>query len=519
MAIRIDRPEPKGTSGGINLTTDLKDTRINATGALNTLLGLVDRRREEEERQTLEDIFAQRLGESVGLKDIPQSILSAKEFRARTDAQKPIAERSNIQDRSILEAERETLLKEAGGDSNILEDLVPIPRKSVGDSSTVHSSPYDASYAGKLGESQEEYPFPKEVPVAALEKTLSDLDRGSVVGPPPRTAGEQFQEKYGRIGLPFLTAYAEHEQLKERQDLERIGQEQIAQRAATELEKTEIAKFKRDDLAKRTAVLQQQGFDQRTAKVLLEGQESQAAAKALSARNLEILKNELNPPKQNFENFITAALNVINSNASPALKEKARGDIEFLKKHKIAIALAGKPITNMKMIPAGALDKLIGFQDLQNDLTRAMEYFHPNYTGPLDRRFGDFREWTGRISDEEIKFRQTVKFIEEIFSRKQTGAVISPEERPGFKALVPTLDDKPNVFLIKRSHFFDLMQDRVNTRVSTYSQFLFGNVPEDEVTNALNQKRNEKADGVDVSQVSTEQLLKRNNIRLPIKKN
>jgi hypothetical protein len=370
-----------------------------------------------------------------------------------------------------------------------------------------------------LGESQEVYPVPKEVPVAALEKTLSGLDRGSVVGPPPRTAGEQFQEKYGRTGHAFLTEYAKHEQLKERHDLERIGQEQIAQRAATALAGTEIAKFKREDQAKKTAVLQKQGVDKETARVLLEGQESLAAAKALSARNLEILKNDLNPPQQNFENFVTAARNVINSNALPAVKAKARGDIAFVKKHEIDIALAGRPITNMKMIPAGALDKLIGFQDLQNDLTRAMEYFHPNYTGPLNSKFGDIRQATGFITDEEIKFRQTVKFIEEIFSRKQTGAVISPEERPGFKALVPTLGDKPNVFLIKRSHFFDLMQDRVNTRVSTYSQFLFGNVPEDEVINALTQKRNEKADEGDVSAVPTKVLLQRNNIKLPIKKN
>ena len=92
-------------------TTNFKNrsTTVHASALINALLGLQDRSREEEERQTLEDIYAQRLGESVGLKDIPQSILSAKEFRARTDAQKPIAERSNIQDRNRLEAKRETL--------------------------------------------------------------------------------------------------------------------------------------------------------------------------------------------------------------------------------------------------------------------------------------------------------------------------------------------------------------------------------------------------------------------------
>jgi hypothetical protein len=458
-------------------TTNFKNrsTTVNASALINALLGLQDRSREEEERQTLEDILAQRLGESVGLKDIP-----AKE------------------------------------DSNILESIVPAPRGGVGGPPTVYSSPHGPTGAGRFGEDQEVYPTSQELP-----PSTSSLEGGPTTPPrtrPGKTAAQQFQEKYGRTGITYLREYAKHVQLKERQDLERMAKAKIDKTAATELERTEIAKFKRDDLAKRTAVLQKQGFDQRTAKVLLQSQESLAKAKDLSARNLEILKNDLNPPQKNFEEFITAAMTVINSDAAPAVKEKAQGDIEFIKKHKIAIALAGKPITNMKMIPAGALDKLIGFQDLQNDLTRAMEYFHPDYTGPLNSKFGDIRQATGFITDEEIKFRQTVKFIEEIFSRKQTGAVISPEERPGFKALVPTLGDKSNVFLTKRSHFFDLMQDRVNTRVSTYSQFLFGNVPESEVTNALTQKRSEKTDGGDVSQVSTDVLLQRNNIRLPSKK-
>ena len=95
MAIRIDRPEPKGTSGGINLTTDLKDTRINASGILEAgmnifelLEGIKKKKQDELQRQGTQLVAARGIANALGLED--EEVVPAIQEREAT----PVTDRN-----------------------------------------------------------------------------------------------------------------------------------------------------------------------------------------------------------------------------------------------------------------------------------------------------------------------------------------------------------------------------------------------------------------------------------------
>ena len=456
MAIRIDRPEPKGTSGGINLTTDLKDTRINATGALNTILGLVDRRREEKERQDLQDLLINPLARLGGIREnpavpIPAALGGDAEFELPDPKKLP---------------QGFTRGKEHGfTGSGTLADLLAIGQGSAVDPSQIN---------------------------------ISDL-----------TKKDQFADK--RYGITYLRELAKSEQLKEREELARKDKDRIAQAAATKAATTATAlegtkqtgRLALEDL-KQDYQLDLEADKQSGAQIL-------ERTNAANAESLVRLKHELNPPQQTFQNLLTEQAKILaDPTSSKDAQAFARGTMAFITRYELAKAAAGKPMTKISHVPAGALQEFALFIDLQKDLHFALASFDPAYTGPIDAPLGRLRKLTGIISEDEVIFQQSLDFLEEILSRAQTGAVISKEEVPKFRALIPVADDHDKVFIAKAKNFIRIMQGRIKTRVDIYRKWGFGNVPEADIQFAISAILEGKKQGIkkDFSNLSDAEINK-----------
>ena len=440
MAIRIDRPEPKGTSGGINLTTDLKDTRINATGALNTLLGLVDRRREEKERQDLQDLLINPLARIGGIRENPAVPIPA----AGGDAEFELPEPKKLP-QGFTRGEEHGLTG-----SGTLADLMAIGEGSAVDPSQIN---------------------------------ISDL-----------TKKDQLADK--RYGITYLRKLAESEQLKEREELARKDKDRIAQAAATKAatDATALEGIKQRGRLELEELKQDYQLDLEADKQ--SGAQILESTNAANQKSLARFKHDLNPPQQTFQNLLTEQAKILaDPTSSKDAKAFARGTMAFITKYELDKAAMGRPMTKISHVPPGALQEFALFIDLQKDLRFALASFDPDYTGPIDAPLGRLRKLTGIISEDEVIFQQSLDFLEEILSRAQTGAVISKEEVPKFKALIPVADDHDNVFISKAKNFIRIMQGRIKTRVDIYRKWGFGNVPDEDIRFAVSEILKEDISG------------------------
>jgi len=308
-----------------------------------------------------------------------------------------------------------------------------------------------------------------------------------------------------------LSQFAESELLKEKEALARTAEERIAQAAATKAATTATAL----EGTKQTGRLALEDLKQDYQLDLEADRQSGAQilehTNAANAKSLVRLKNELNPPQQTFQNLLTEQAKIlVDPTSSKDAQAFARGTMEFITKYELAKAVAGKPMTKISHVPAGALQEFALFVDLQKDLGFALNSFDPKYTGPIDARLGDLRKLTGFIDDDEIIFQQSLDFLEEILSRAQTGAVISKEEVPKFRALIPVARDHDNVFRAKAKNFIRIMQGRIKTRVDIYRKWGFGNVPEEDIDFAISEILEGKKQGIkkDFSNLSDAEINK-----------
>ncbi len=113
-----------------------------------------------------------------------------------------------------------------------------------------------------------------------------------------------------------------------------------------------------------------------------------------------------------------------------------------------AEAVARQPLPETT---AKSLSELNALLEQMADVERL---FKPEFVGPIHGRVAGVKEaTTGKLSDEEIEMRATVKDMQDALLRARSGAQINEQEYKRLVAFLPDLNTMPNVFKARLNRF------------------------------------------------------------------